>query len=375
MKYLVFDFKNAGIIKPDHFDNNAENYCRIDVPDGTLYVNHVYNMLSIMFGDRPLRTFKNNGGNVYNFSKIDKIYEMAKDAYVAIDSFQSYEDNKGKTHSVSEIVLETRFCPTKNSWRVVPFNIVLNENYKEIKSIVPSWHTLELFISNKNNFDDFCNHIKRITKIENTKSYSLISMIERLNVCKDLELLKFLKDNKYTNFVNLIYGKFEDVNSILPSWDCLKSIIPNENHYEIVCNHIKRITNIENYESCSVLKIVDIMVDRNDSALKKFLEENDYTDMINLIYKSKKVFTWHQIKWGHAPEYHRSFVTTSPMNMQRINGKIYVPIKDEEYTFDRLNIGTVFSTLLDGGMVELEEILDYWEPLNHNVNKVFCKES
>lgn len=375
MKYLVFNFKNAGIVKYNPKASQNDIYYRIDVPDGTLYVNHVYNMLTVMFGDRPIKSFKNCNVNVYDLPIIDKIYEMAKDAYVAIDSFQSYEDTKGKTHSVSEMVLETRFCPTKNSWKVVSFNIMLNENVKEIKSIVPSWHTLELFISNKNIFEDFCNHIKRITKIENIKSYSLISMIERLNVCKDLELLKFLKDNKYTNFVNLIYGKFEDVNSILPSWDCLKSIIPNENHYEIVCNHIKKITNIENYENCSVLKIVDMMVDKNDSALKEFLEENDYTDMINLIYKSKKVFTWHQIKWGHTPEYHRSFVTKSPMNMQRINGKIYVPIKDEEYTFDRLNVGNVFSTLLDGGMVELEEILDYWEPLNHNVNKVFCKES
>ena len=373
MKYLVFDFKNAGIIKPEGFDNNAENYCRIDVPDGTLYVNHVYNMLAVMFGERPLRTFKNDR-NVYNFSKIDKIFEMAKDSYVEIDSFQSYIDSKGKNRIVSEIVLGTNFCQTKNSWRVASFNIILNENYKEIKSIVPSWHTLELFISDKNNFENICNHIKRITNIEDIKSYSLISIIEKLNICKDLELLKFLKENKYTNLVNLIYGKFEEVNTFLPSWNCLKSIIPNEDHYEIVCNDIKRITNIENYESCSVIKIVDMLVDKNDSTLKLFLEENNYIDMFNLIYKSKKAFTWHQNSWGHTPEYHRSFVTKSPMYMQRINGKIYVPIKDEEYTFDRLNIGTIFSTLLDGGMVELNEVMDYWEPLNHNVNKVFYKE-
>ncbi len=67
MKYIVYSFKNAGIFNHKNRSLDVTEYGNIDVPNGTLYVNHVYNMLAVMFGERPIKSFKkpsNNGINL-----------------------------------------------------------------------------------------------------------------------------------------------------------------------------------------------------------------------------------------------------------------------------------------------------------------------
>ena len=295
MKYIVYSFKNAGIFNHKNRSFDVTEYGNIDVPNGTLYVNHVYNMLAVMFGERPIKSFKTPSNNGINLKYIDKIYEMASNSFVEIKSLQDYDDSKGNNYTFETITL-TKFSPTKNSWSRPRFNITLDGELMEIKSVAPSWTSMELFISNKTKFNELCEHIKRITRIENLKSFSMINIIEKLNVIKDDELKKFFEINKFTNLINLIY------------------------------------------------------------------------------YPKRKSFTWHQNNWGNSPEIHRCFITKDVAKIQRIEGDIFVPVIDEIFTFNGLQNGTGFSTLLEGGVVEFKGINEYWNPENYNVKQVFHKE-
>lgn len=200
MRYLVLKFEGA-----KKFVDQDDKYVRFDVPCDTLHVDNVYNCLAVLFGERPVSKREVKNGQM-KLNKVDSIFKLASDSMVKISSDNVINNTKtGNTYARTEKLFATRFTEKNNSWFPPEFDVFIDGERREIKSLVPSWFIMEKYLM-VDQLDSFVQHVCRVSdnKIEDVRKMKMIKIFEIANANMDEQFEKFLISLKKTPLYNLL---------------------------------------------------------------------------------------------------------------------------------------------------------------------------
>lgn len=200
MKYLVLKFEGA-----KKFIDKDDNYVRFDVPHDTLHVDNVYNSLAVLFGERPISKRKLKIGQL-KMEKVDRINNIAEGCMVSIISDNMIHNTKtGNVYPRTEKLYATRFSEKNNSWFPPTFDIFINGENREIKSLVPSWFIMEKYLSSEQ-LQTFVKHAVRVCSINNEEiaKMKMVKIFELVNQNMDDEFREFLFSLKKKPLFNIL---------------------------------------------------------------------------------------------------------------------------------------------------------------------------
>lgn len=164
MYYLKLKFKNAKLFisrntKDFTFDIYGEKKSRDKnlVLGESIHVNHISNVLHVLFGERPVPSLR---ASIYN--KSAKLNDLALNSYIKIDN---YMINNTKNNTMNFV---TELTQTKKA--------VFNSYNPAVQM---NWNIIENYFGEY--YDSFIEFIENLTNIKNIRNnYSNISLIEIL---------------------------------------------------------------------------------------------------------------------------------------------------------------------------------------------------
>jgi len=198
MKYLVLKFEGA-----KKFIDKDDNYVRFDVPHDTLHVDNVYNCLAVLFGERPISKRNLKDGQL-KMEKVDRINNLADGCMVSVISDNMIHNTKtGNVYPRTEILFTTRF--KNNSWFPPTFDIFIDGENREIKSLVPSWFIMEKYLTPEQ-LQTFVKHAVRVCSINNEEitKMKMVKIFELVNQNMDDEFREFLFSLKMKPLFNIL---------------------------------------------------------------------------------------------------------------------------------------------------------------------------
>jgi hypothetical protein len=194
-KYLILEFKNAGLFRKDKHTkdisfNHGEKVARTNIQEYVepITVQHISNMLHVLFGQRPVPM------NRYVFyNKNSYLYEKAEQSYLNITSLRDKKNN-----FISETIQLNK--AVYNAWNPVSYM---------------NWERVEKLLE-KELFEDFIRQMNDILKI-NCLSITFNSFKKMLLESKNDDIDKvFLELNQKGKkpLFDSIYGKDRELANI-----------------------------------------------------------------------------------------------------------------------------------------------------------------
>lgn len=234
-KYLILEFRDAIVflnkyskdVNSDHKGNRTKRTKFFKEP---ITVNQISNMLHVLFGERPVPSFRS-----VSYNKVDHYYDMALKSYLSIS-------NPKVEHKLSDKV----FIQNGYISEIIQTKKAMNNSWS--KSGALTWERVFQLLK-KEVYEHFIKELSAILKInpldytteqikEKLLSYVTVEVINgkpfyHINDVRLTNLYKYLCDNKKSSLYNYLIGNAKDMGDINKNKDI--SITVNTN-IEKVCS-------------------------------------------------------------------------------------------------------------------------------------------
>jgi len=193
MKYLILKFENAKLFRSrkkigvdpiiDFYDGHKNRKDQKQFKD-PITVYQISNILYVLFGERPIPSFRNLWYNKNEYYKVKDSYlkknkylfNKAKDSYLKIDTHQSYNETRDEYQYVTELMQTNK--PKWNAWNKFSYF-----NWERITNYLGA------------NFEEFVRILRVDLNID--VSLPLIDILPIINA--NTKIRKFLSDTRNIN--------------------------------------------------------------------------------------------------------------------------------------------------------------------------------